>query len=197
MSTEDKIALFDMDGTLADYDQKLAQDLALLRHTNEPEEDLNWTTEDERPDYIKARIRLVKSQPGWWESLAEIPSGFLLLWLAKKVGFTVHVLTKGPRRLPFAWGEKLQWCQKHIAPDVDITITHDKGIVYGRVLVDDYPEYMDRWLKHRPRGLGLMPATDYNVGYQHSNVIRYPLTMVSGDLDYLRIKRALEKVYER
>lgn len=48
-----------------------------------------------------------------------------------------------------------------------------KGLVYGAILVDDWPEYVERWLKHRPRGLVVMPASSNNVGYNHPNVIRY------------------------
>jgi phosphoglycolate phosphatase-like HAD superfamily hydrolase len=170
----DKIALFDMDGTLADYEARLRRDLARLRSPNDPPVRLSWDVLD---TWEEARMDLIKSQVGWWEDLSEIPSGFLILHLAKKVGFNTQILTKGPRRLPNAWGEKLRWCQKHIAPDVDITITQDKGIVWGRVLCDDFPEYMDRWLAHRPRGLGLMPMTEYNKTYDHPRVIHYPVDL--------------------
>ena len=37
-----------------------------------------------------------------------------------------------------------QWCQHHL-PGVPVTITMDKGLVYGKVLVDDYPPYVERW----------------------------------------------------
>jgi hypothetical protein len=65
-----------------------------------------------------------------------------------------------------------------------VTITHDKGIVYGAVLVDDWPEYVTSWLEHRPRGLVIMPAHNHNVGFAHSQVVRYDGT----NLDEVRTR---------
>ena len=45
--------------------------------------------------------------------------------------------------------------------------------MYGKVLVDDWPEYISRWLKWRPRGLVIMPASQSNAGFTHPQVIRY------------------------
>lgn len=56
--------------------------------------------------------------------------------------------------------------------NIDI-VGRDKGGTYGRVLVDDYPKYVKDWLKHRPRGLVIMPAHSYNEGFTHPNVIRH------------------------
>jgi 5'-nucleotidase len=58
-------------------------------------------------------------------------------------------------------------------PDASITITEDKSLVYGRVLVDDFPPYVDRWLKWRKNGVAIMPAAKYNETYIHPNMIRY------------------------
>ena len=62
--------------------------------------------------------------------------------------------------------------------DQRITITQDKGLVYGKVLVDDYPVYVVRWLEWRPRGLVIMPANPSNVRFTHPNVIRYDSTNI-------------------
>ncbi len=32
---------------------------------------------------------------------------------------------------------------------------------------------MDKWLQHRPRGLGIMPLTPDNADYSNLNVIKY------------------------
>lgn len=56
---------------------------------------------------------------------------------------------------------------------MDITITRDKGLVYGKVLVDDYPGYIERWLKWRKNGLVIMPASKSNKDFKHEQVIRY------------------------
>jgi len=191
---DDKIALFDMDGTIADYEGKLREDLLRLASPGEPPPKLHW---DDGEPWMEARMALIKSQPGWWLRLATIPSGFMVMDLARAAGFDIHILTKGPRRTASAWSEKLQWCQMIFHHDVDITITQDKGLVYGRVLVDDYPEYMERWLKNRPRGLGLMPETEYNRDYNHPNVIKYPRTLQPFDTDWGRLEKALKAAFDR
>ena len=56
---------------------------------------------------------------------------------------------------------KVRWVEKHLG-DIDCTITRDKGLVYGKILVDDYSGYIKDWLDFRPRGLVIMPANDYN-----------------------------------
>jgi hypothetical protein len=99
--------------------------------------------------------------------------GMGVLNICRRLGFEIHALTKGPKRHSRAWREKVEWCQEHIAEDVDIHITSDKGLVYGKLLYDDYQDYMDRWLAHRPRGLGIMPRTATNGDYRHPNVVMY------------------------
>jgi|SRR5579883_128420 len=167
------IALFDMDGSLADYDGALVRDLELLRS---PEE-LAITRENlwqiELREHILARMRLIKAQPGWWLNLDPIPMGMKILALCEQHGFGIHILTKGPKRYALAWDEKVRWCQRHIGPDVDIHLTSDKGMVYGKLLYDDYPDYMLRWLRHRPRGLGIMPVCPHNQDFTHPNVVRW------------------------
>jgi len=69
-------------------------------------------------------------------------------------------------------GKKL-WIDKYMGKNMDITITRDKGLVYGKVLVDDWPEYIERWLKWRPRGIVIMPANSANLGFSHRQVLRY------------------------
>ena len=164
------IALVDMDNTLVDYEGQLLHDLQELANPSEAPVGVY----DIWPPHIKARAHLIKQQQGWWENLPNFEFGWDVYNELHKLGFNIHILTKGPQASPNAWTEKVNWCLKHIKdPENSITITGDKSLVYGRVLVDDYPEYMDLWLKWRPRGLGIMPAHHYNEGYEHPNVIRY------------------------
>ena len=117
---------------------------------------------------------MIKNQTGWWANLPTFDLGWDIYHVLHELGFNIHVLTKGPRSSINAWSEKVVWCEKHLVDTRDsITITGDKGLVYGKVLVDDYPGYMNDWLEHRPRGLGIMPAHHYNKGYEHPNVVRY------------------------
>lgn len=83
------------------------------------------------------------------------------------------VLTQGPRKNPNAWMGKKVWIDRNLGQDIDVTITRDKGLVYGRILVDDWPKYITRWLEWRPRGLVIMPANDNNKNFKHKQVIRY------------------------
>jgi hypothetical protein len=80
-----------------------------------------------------------------------------------------------------------------LGPDVDITITRDKGLVYGLVLVDDWPKYILRWLKWRPRGLVIMPASTSNEKFKHPQVIRYDGSRESFD----QVDTAMRKVLVR
>lgn len=161
------IALFDLDGTLCDYEGTLRRDLLLAldpdsaaHHFLAKGESL-WDIEEDYP-HAKRCMRLIKSVPGWWEKLPLIEHTATLLRLMLSAGYEVQVLTKGPAHNYLAWQEKVAWCRKHLPPEVKVTITEDKSLVYGKVLVDDWPEYIEAWLKHRPRGKVIMPAYPYN-----------------------------------
>lgn len=164
-----KIALFDLDGTLADYDGQLLKDLQRIASENEPPPLLYTDI-----PYIEARRHVITSQVGWFLKLEKFKLGWDILEIAKEIGYTISVLTKGPSRKHAAWAEKVEWCNQHLADYIEgVTIAHDKGLVYGAVLVDDWPDYIVSWLKHRPRGLVIMPANNHNVDFIHPNVLRY------------------------
>jgi 5'-nucleotidase len=167
----ENIALFDMDGTLCDYDKGLFNSLEKLRFPEEPV--LLPPITDDCPSYIKARAELIKSSEIWWANLPRFQLGFDILNVAKELGYREMILTQGPRRNPYSWSGKKIWIDKNLGPDVDITITRDKGLVYGKILVDDFPAYVEKWLQWRPRGLVIMPAGKQNENFKHSQVIRY------------------------
>jgi 5'(3')-deoxyribonucleotidase len=155
------VALVDMDGTLVDYDYALQRDLARLAGPNEPPYEQG--PKAKQPDYIKARHELIRRQSGWWRSLPPLQAGFKILDLLRLADFDIHILTKGPSRTTSAWSEKVEWCREYV-PDATVHVTEDKSLVYGRILVDDWPPYIEAWLKWRPRGLVLMPHQRWNVG---------------------------------
>lgn len=164
------IALVDLDGTLADFDGSMAAKLAALRSPGE-DPDIEAYGKEKHP-WLEARRDVIKSQPGFWRNLPRITDGFAVLEMIRRVGFEVHVLTKGPFRTTMAWTEKVEWCRANL-PDIPVTITEDKGLVYGRVLFDDWPPYIERWLAWRPRGLVIMLDHPWNQGFEHPNVLRY------------------------
>lgn len=173
---ENPVAYFDMDGTLADYDKAMNASLDKLRGPKEKPSS-HWTRDNE-PPHIKARKKLIKSHGDWWENLPRFQLGWDVLEVAQALGFRIVILTQGPRRIPVAWSHKVSWCMNQLPDDTDITITRDKGLSYGRVLVDDFPEYVEQWLEWRPRGIVIMPAHSYNAWYSHPNVVRYDGTNI-------------------
>ena len=165
------VALFDMDGTLCDYEKSLLEKLEEFRSPNEP----IWSSpvKDDAPEYIKRRADMIRHSEEWWTNLPKLQLGWDVLGIAKELGYKIMILTQGPKANPFSWSGKKMWIDKHLGQDVDLTITRDKGLVYGRVLVDDFPKYIERWLTWRTRGVVIMPANDSNLNFSHSQVTRY------------------------
>jgi len=164
------VALIDMDGTIADYDKAMEDSLELLRA---PEEEVYKTgLHKKHPQHIYNRMDIIKAQGDWWENLPKIESGFKVVEVLKDLGFYMTILTQGPKDNPISWSHKVRWCKKNV-PDLDITITRNKGLVYGKLLFDDYPPYITQWLKHRPRGVVIMPRQPWNVDFEHKNVFVY------------------------
>ena len=82
------------------------------------------------------------------------------------------ILTQAPRKEHLALSGKKKWLDKNL-PGIDFTMTRDKGLVYGKVFVDDFIPYIERWLTWRKNGLVIMPAGKHNERYLHEQVIRY------------------------
>lgn len=186
----DKIALFDLDGTLAGYDITLKHDLNMLCQQHEKQSVIDYR---DMPDYMIKRKELITNQVGWWRNLPKIKSGFEILKWCHDIGFNIMVCTKAPWSADNAWTEKVQWVKKNMSQFIDksVTITTDKGLIYGRVLVDDYPPFAMAWLKHRKRGLVIMPKTRSCEGFSHKNVVIYD------GKNKEEVKDRLLKAYER
>ena len=160
---DDLIALFDMDGTLVDYDGGMLESLQSLQSEYEPP--LTFERMHNLPPAWERRRKLICKVPGWWLNLRELQLGFDVLNWAVEYGFQPDILTKGPLYSPNAWKEKVEWCQNHVTPyyeDFGMNVVTEKSRLYGRVLVDDFPPYIYNWAKKRPRGLVVMPAHCYN-----------------------------------
>ena len=182
-----------MDGTLVGYDEGMFDSLAAIHSEHEPL--LHFERMHNLPPVYERRRKLITKIPGWWLNLKPFYLGFEVLRMAVKLGFQPDILTKGPLHSTNAWKEKVEWCQKYITPiceDFGMNIVTEKGRVYGRVLVDDYPPYIHSWLKYRPRGLVIMPAHKYNADEPfHRNIIRYD------GKNYAQVNRALEIAKDR
>lgn len=175
----ENIALVDMDGTVCKYHEALERDLQAFFG-----KDRSKVSE---MTVAKAGF-LIRSQAGWYRELEPIPFGLKIVDHLKKMGFTIMVLTKGNRWARNAWTEKVEWCKKHL-PGAKITITEDKGLVYGKVLVDDWPDYAKRWLEHRPRGIVVMPAKKWNASF---STTKLPIFKVRGEADFKRVAPLLK-----
>lgn len=165
--------LFDLDGTLADFSAGLA---AAMKPLESPGETHNYAAydQDAEPEFMRARRRLVKQTPGFWRDLPRYEPGFKLLHLALDAGLRIVIFTKAPKGQPRAFMEKMEWCHKHLEGiDFDVSMVTDKGLHYGKILVDDWPPYIKQWLEHRPRGHVIMPAHPYNDSFRHAQVAPY------------------------
>jgi 5'(3')-deoxyribonucleotidase len=179
----DNVALVDMDGTLCDFRGQLDRDLAKVLG-----DDLKKVS----PKTIQEVEWLIRRDGGWYRSLKPLPLGFEIVSHLKSIGFRIMIMTKSSKESKNAWSEKVAWIAEHL-PDVDVTVTMDKGLVYGKVLVDDYPTHFLRWMEHRPRGKVIMPIQPWNkdVGSRPN------LYAVSSNADLEAITPILRAAYER
>ena len=193
---EDRIALIDLDGTIADYDTEMSLQMSLIlspgdsTYTHRPVLD-----QDELP-YFQARRKLIQRQPGFWRNLKPIPRGFEVVEEMRKLKFVLHVLTKGPTSTPSAWSEKVEWSHEHIA-DAAITISGDKSLVYGRVLFDDWPSYFEKWLAKRPRGLVICLAHSWNEEFKQGGSKEHPSIFRYDGTNQAELVERLTKAYDR
>ena len=127
---QDAIALFDMDGTLCDYEKKLISDLNEIKSPDE--EDVTVVPRDDAPLFLRKRANLIRSSIDWWATLPQFKLGFDIWHLALQIGYRRMILTQGPKRNPNAWSGKKIWLDNNVGNEIDVTITRDKGLVYGR-----------------------------------------------------------------
>lgn len=204
--SEAPVALFDMDGTVADFDGEIQRRMKLIASPEDPP----WDPEGEVTEapHITQRRRMVKAVPGFWSGLEELDDGFWILKSAYEIGFRIMILSKAPAHNSMAWMEKIDWCRQHLlnplffADDMkklrppiphEITLTEDKGLVYGRVLVDDWPPYILKWLEWRPRGWVIMPSRRWNLDFSHPQVLRF----VNDEDSRQKCVTILEQVFAR
>ena len=187
----ESIALFDMDGTLCDYNRGLREGLDKIMSPEEKRiygDKLNNIDFHLIPKELRGYFDKIRASEEWWENLPKFQLGWDVLGVAQELDYRVMILTQGPRRNPYAWSGKKRWIDKNLGEDFDITITRDKGVVYGKVLVDDWPAYIRKWLVWRERGFVIMPANNHNINFKHPQVIRYD----GNNLD--EVRNAMDKV---
>ena len=164
------VALFDMDNTLCDYNGQFTRDMERLGPPIEPEFIGSLAN---APVEVQRRADSIKSSARWWQSLPKLQLGWDVLGIARDLGYRIVILTGASKRYPEALVGKKLWIDENLGPDVGVIFTREKGLVYGKVLVDDFPKYTESWLTERKKGLVVMPAHWYNEGYSHDQVIKY------------------------
>lgn len=187
-----RVGLFDLDGSLADYHNRMMHHMKELQAPEEPPlpEDL-WAAEEKYPHLTK-RMWYIKSLPGFWRTLPRIEAGFDVYNLSEKIGFTNYILTKGPSNKDHAaaYAEKFLWCHDNIK-NPRMNLSCDKGKQFGRFLYDDFEPYIRAWLEWRPRGIVIMPDTPFNRKFEHPNVVRYDGKNIA------QVADVLQRVYDR
>lgn len=179
----DKIALFDMDGSLADLSAAMTTKLMEMASPLELSSNMDprqFITKS--PPWLRARKHAIKRVPGFWEHLEPIQFGLDLYQMFGELGYRRIVLTRGPRRNSQAWAEKVRWCERYV-PDAEITVTLEKGLYHGTVLYDDYPPYIESWLKWHAKGRVIMLDGPINQKFQHPQVLRVTREPLSSQRD--------------
>jgi len=202
MQDSEPIALVDLDGTVADFDGELRRQLKVIANPYE-KSDPETLDKLRKDDFMKARRSLIKGQSGFWRNLKPLHDGLEVVEWMRRIGFRLVVLTKGPHQMTAAWTEKVQWAQEFI-PDAGVCIVDDmdsgKGLVYGKVLFDDWPAYIESWLKWRPRGLVIMTDQVWNKDFEHPNIIRFTSGLgnsLSGQQQEMFLREKLQEAFDR
>ncbi len=182
-----KLVAHDLDGCMCDWDGAMKRDLTAMLLPGEAS--LPPILDPNVPEY-RDRCEIIKGRPGWWLNLVPLASGFKLYELVKEIGFKSQVLTKGPRRFPMAWAEKVQWCAAHM-PGVGVNIVMNKELFNADVLIDDFPPYNMKWLDRHPNGLVIMPDRPWNQWWNHQRAFRYR-DGVEEPADFQLVKAVLE-----
>lgn len=196
MTTKAKIALIDLDGTVADYDQAMqSRMLEMMCPYEQQQYTLYGVMPDRNLSYIKSRRDAIARVPGFWSGLSVIPAGMRIVEELGRIGFKRQVLSKGPESKDDAWAEKKSWSREHL-PEIGVCITEDKSNVYGRVLFDDWPEYYEAWLEHRPRGLVIClarPENEHIPTKYRDQVVRYD----GSDASFEIVRKRLQAAFDR
>ena len=185
---EQKIALIDMDGTLVDFFGVLEED---LRAMCAPTEEFVMPLFDDKVAWLENRVKTIVNQTGWWTRVRKNKLGWDIFEVVQELGFRIEVLTKGPDDSPNAWTEKWQWCKDNIKCKHGVTVTEDKSLVFGDVLIDDYHVYVAKWLDRHEDGVAIMPDNCY-----HKPLVGYPNVVFYDGTNLNEVREKLIEVVE-
>src|SRR5579872_1785446 len=84
---EDRVALIDLDGTVADYDSALIENMRALQSPDEEPYGARYEDGGVRTEtpHVEARRKLIQRQPGFWRGLRPLPLGFEVVEKLRKL----------------------------------------------------------------------------------------------------------------
>lgn len=137
--------LLDVDEVLAEWVQGLVARFQ-ERHPELPctpaaeRADYNTLAYHRTPEERSAVLRILR-EPGFFASLEPVPGSRRAVREMRKAGFHVEVCTKPMLSNPTCASEKLEWVRRVHGQTVSsrATITMDKTMQIGDVLIDDHP----------------------------------------------------------
>lgn len=186
-----------MDGCIADWNTPAVKMLKELESPSEAglyDYDNVHLMQDKYP-HFEARVNLIMERKGFWLNLNPIPAGIQLYWKLTQ-HFDTYILTKAPPMSSLAWGEKIDWLHKHIDPNIKkvITVSHDKGMVYGDIFFEDYGKNVRSWTAKHPHGHIILPDRTWNQEVNHPNVHRWKDNLAYETNNYSIPDMVIEKV---
>lgn len=138
------MVLLDMDGVLADYEAGCARVLTAMGANPASVPRSGWSFAADVEARLGAGAALefadLTSRPGFFAGLDPMPGAPLAVERMLDAGWTLVVCTSPRLSARTCASEKLDWLSQH-TPGVSrsFTITKDKSLVRGHVLVDDKP----------------------------------------------------------
>jgi len=144
--TKKVIVLVDMDGTIADFDQRALQ---LMKQRHGKAFDVEHSTLKSFPfaanfdASYKRPISSMLSEENFFRSFQPIDGAIQALKeMQAHESIEVFFCTAPIRANPFCASEKMEWIREHLGDDwvARIIITSDKSLVRGDILIDDAPQ---------------------------------------------------------
>ncbi len=138
------IILVDMDGVLAHFEKKFAQEW-MKRFPNE----LRIPIQERRTFYIHEqygpkyhdKVRSITSAPGFFLEMEPIPAAIEGFKRLQTLGHDVRICTAPLLGTPTCMQEKQDWVEKYLGRENvrKMIISSDKTVIRGDVLIDDRP----------------------------------------------------------
>jgi len=151
-----RIVLIDMDGVVANFDHRLADELRkvmVISDANQPSVDRNGVEEHinryilQRRDHqvaseVEEACRQIMTRPGFFASLEPIPCAVdEIKEMSRCSGIMVFFCSSPMSNADHCASEKMAWIGKYFGSEWTrrLIITKDKTLVRGDFLIDDHP----------------------------------------------------------